>query len=682
MKALLLLVLIVLPFSARLQTFSGGGTPIFDFQTTTSTINVLLPQTTINMTNFGLETVCLNINHTWLADLTIELVAPDGTTFQLASGVGGSDDFMTNTCFNTSASQSILVVTSPFTGTYKPTGSMGLVNNGQNPNGNWTMKITDSYGADEGNLLNWSLTFGSSPATVMTVTSSNLPIVVINTNGVNIPDEPKIDGIMGIINNGPGNLNNINDPYNEFYGEIAIEQRGSSSGSFPQRSYGLETRGPDPTINYNVSLFDWPSDNDWILYAPYTDKSMIRNMLTYHIGNATGRWAPRTQLCEVSINGEYVGVYVLMERIKQNPGRVDIDELLPEDVADNELSGGYIVKIDKLTGGGVIAWNSPYPASAPSTATIGYQMHDPELSELQTVQFNYIRNKITQWEANLSGPNFSDPLTGYASYIDVQSFIDYMLINELSKNVDGYRLSAFLYKQRVSEGGKIVAGPLWDFNLTYGNADYCQGWLTTGWELDFNSYCGGGWDNPFWWKRLLQDPWYATQVNCRWQELRNGVLSNSSLNAYIDSLANVLASPATRHYEKWPILGVYVWPNSFVGNTYQEEIDFLKSWINDRLIWMDANMFGSCQGLSIEEQQIGINVYPIPTKEKLTIEWSEDTEIVDVRLFDSKGAYITVRSEINDRSMILDVLGLDPGIYILDLKLANGKSLKKKLIIE
>ena len=257
-----------------------------------------------------------------------------------------------------------------------------------------------------------------------------------------------------------------------------------------------------------------------------------------------------------------------------------------------------------------------------------------------------------------------------------------MLINELSKNVDGYRLSAFLYKQRVSEGGKIVAGPLWDFNLTYGNADYCQGWLTTGWELDFNSYCGGGWDNPFWWKRLLQDPWYATQVNCRWQELRNGVLSNSSLNAYIDSLANVLASPATRHYEKWPILGVYVWPNSFVGNTYQEEIDFLKSWINDRLIWMDANMFGSCQGLSIEEQQIGINVFPIPTKEKLTIEWSEDSEIVDVILFDSKGAYITVRAEINDRSMILDVLGLDPGIYILDLKLANGQTLKKKLIIE
>jgi hypothetical protein len=183
---------------------------------------------------------------------------------------------------------------------------------------------------------------------------------------------------MGIIFNGDNQMNYLSDPYNEFYGQIAIEKRGSSSNSFPMKSYGLETRGPD-SVNYNVSLFDWPSDNDWILYAPYTDKSLIRNVLTYDLGRQMGQYAPRTKLCEVILNGSYIGVYVLMERIKINPGRVNVDQLNYTDTLNNELTGGYIIKVDKTTSGGVIAWTSPYTAQAPSTGPMYYQMHDPEL---------------------------------------------------------------------------------------------------------------------------------------------------------------------------------------------------------------------------------------------------------------------------------------------------------------
>ena len=139
--------------------------------------------------------------------------------------------------------------------------------------------------------------------------TSTLPIVIISTNNITIPNTPKIDGFMGIIDNGPGQLNNVNNPFNEFYGQIAIEVRGSSSATFPAKSYGLETRGPD-SVNYNASIFDWPIDNDWILYAPYTDKSLIRNVLTFKLGNETGNYAPRTKLCELILNEEYVGVYV------------------------------------------------------------------------------------------------------------------------------------------------------------------------------------------------------------------------------------------------------------------------------------------------------------------------------------------------------------------------------------
>ena len=243
------------------------------------------------------------------------------------------------------------------------------------------------------------------------------------------------------------------------------------------KSYGLETRGPD-SVNYNVSLFDWPSDNDWILYAPYTDKAMIRNVLTYDLGRQMGQWAPRTKLCEVILNGSYIGVYVLMERIKINPGRVDVDPLLYSDTLDNQLTGGYIFKVDKTTAGGIVAWTSPYTAQAPSSGPIYYQLHDPEIEDVHADQLNYIESYVDNWETVLKSATFANPQIGYRAYSDEQSFIDFLLINELSKNVDGYRISTYLHKRRFSEGGKIYAGPLWDFNLGWGNANYCQGGQT------------------------------------------------------------------------------------------------------------------------------------------------------------------------------------------------------------
>jgi hypothetical protein len=509
----------------------------------------------------------------------------------------------------------------------------------------------------------------------VTFSNSTLPIVVLNTDGVEIPDEPKIHATMGIIYNGEGNVNSISDPFNEFYGEIGIERRGSSSNGFPMKSYGLETWGPDSS-NYNVSIFDFPSDNDWILYAPYTDKSLIRNVLTYHIGNQMGNYSPRTKLCEVVLNDEYIGVYVFMERIKVNPGRVNINPVLPQDTLENELTGGYIVKIDKTTAGGIIAWTSPYAGSSPSTNAIRYQLHDPEIGELDTSQLSYIQNYITEWEDSLSSVNFSDPINGFRKFIDVQSFIDFMLVNELSKNVDGYRISTFLHKQRFSEGGKLVAGPLWDFNLGWGNANYCYGGDTTGWEIDFNNYCAGGLDNPFWWKRMLEDSAYADEVNCRWFTLRNGVLSNDYLLNYIDSLAAILEIPASRNYNKWPILGTYVWPNNFIGQTYQEEINYMKSWTIGRLNWMDNNMFGSCPnlGVNVEEKQ-DIVFYPNPSNSVVKIKGLDQSDVL--RITDIFGRLIMEMSV--NKNVQIDVSGYESGLYIFELK---QQKIKSKILIK
>ena len=493
--------------------------------------------------------------------------------------------------------------------------------------------------------------------------SSTLPIVVLDTDGVNIPDEPKIDAMMGIIYNGPGQVNQITDPFNEFNGQIAIEKRGSSSNSFPQKSYGIETRGPD-SVNYNVSLFDWPSDNDWILYAPYTDKALMRNVLTYKLGNELGRWAPRTQFCEVVLNGNYIGVYVLMERIKTNPGRVHIDPLVYSDTLDNHLTGGYIVKVDKTTAGGVIAWTSPYTCQAPGTGPIHFQLHDPEIDTLHPLQKAYIQDYITDWEIALKSTNFTDPVTGYKPFIDVGSFIDYFLVNELSKNVDGYRISTFLHKQRFSEGGKLVAGPLWDYNIAWGNANYCQGGNTSGWEINFNSVCGGsgGLQNPFWWNRMLQDTLFANEVKCRWTTLRQTIWSDSSLINYIDSMATLLTEPALRHYQKWPILGAYVWPNNFIGQTYQEEVNYLKTWITNRTTWMDANMFGTCT-LSLSENKANpILIAPNPAQTK--IEMKGLTGNGALQIIDLSGK-IVHHVEYDQTSIEIELQQLQNGIYFI-----------------
>ncbi|MFM8595494.1 MAG: CotH kinase family protein [Flavobacteriales bacterium] len=492
-------------------------------------------------------------------------------------------------------------------------------------------------------------------------TNSTLPIVVIDTDNLPIPDEPKIAAYMGIIHNGPGQINYLTDTFNTYDGHIGIETRGSTSGGFPQQSFGFETRNADSS-NRNVSIFGWPADNDFILHAPYTDKSFMRNVLTYHLGNQTGRWAPRTQFCEVVLNGNYIGVYVLMERIKTNTGRVDINQLNYSDTLDNQLTGGYIVKIDKTTGGGQIAWTSPYTSQAPGNGQIEFQLHDPDLDTIHPLQKAYIQDYITDWEIALKISSFTNPVTGYKAYIDVGSFIDYFLVTELSKNVDGYRISSFLHKQRLSEGGKLVAGPLWDYNIAWGNANYCEGNMTTGWEINFNSICGSFWENPFWWNRLLEDPLYANEVQCRWTELRNGAFSDDAIISYIDSAANALSVPAQRHYLKWPILGTYVWPNDYIGQTYQDEINYLKTWIQNRTSWMDANMFGTCNASTNTLEASRITISPNPTQNEIHVSGLIGSG--EICIFDPSGKIIQT-VPYNSEPLILELEQFQNGVYFL-----------------
>ncbi len=521
------------------------------------------------------------------------------------------------------------------------------------------------------------------PPPPLTIDSTNLPIVVINTVGsAPIPNDPKIDATMGIIYNGPGIMNYLTDPFNEFNGNIGIERRGSSSGGFSKKQWGLETR--DPSGNKTeVSIFDMAYDNDWVLYAPYSDKSLLRNVLSYKMGWDTDRYAPRTKLCEVFLNGEYQGVYVFTEKIKRKDGKVGNNDVETTDLSGNELTGDYILKVDKLTAGGQVAWTSPFPPYLGAPGFIKMQVHDPDLDSLAPVQLSYIESAVTAFETALNGPNFADPVLGYAPFIDKGSFIDFMLVNEFGKNVDGYRISSFYYKKRLSDGGEIVAGPLWDFNLAWGNANYCDGGNTSGWEIDFYNFCGGGGlQNPFWWEKLVQDPSFAHDMNCRWQEMRMGEWHTDTLMAYIDSMAAYLEDAQQRNFQKWSVLGTYLWPNNFVGATYAEEIGYLKTWITDRATWMDANMFGVCNDLAINENnEVVYRVFPNPAKELVNFEFPYLIIKGQINILDAMGRIVSKHIISNSYNAQIAVGKLPSGMYTYKIIESTGHSTAGKLSV-
>lgn len=463
--------------------------------------------------------------------------------------------------------------------------------------------------------------------------TSNLPIIVINTNGQAIPDDPKIIAHMGIIDNGAGQMNALADPFTNYDGRIAIELRGESSQSFPKKSYSIETQ-TNTGANFNAALLGMPAENDWVLYAPYTDKTMMRDVLAYQLGKDFGKYAPRTRFAEVVINDDYKGVYVLIERIKRDNNRVDIATLQPDDVSGDELTGGYILRVDKLDGNDYPGWTATPTPMLGGENDITFQYFDPAGEELVDAQRTYIRNYIRTFQSALTAGTFTNSVTGFKSYLDLPSTIDFMLVNEIGKNIDGFVFSTYLYKEKDSDGGKLHMGPLWDFNLAFGNVDYlanaqfAPGWMWT------DQY------RMFWFRRMMQDPAFAGQMKCRWTELRNSFLTDEYFTNKVDSIATVLNAAQQRNFTRWPILGTYVWPNQYVGATYADELNFLKTWIQQRLNWMDANMPGNCNLITAVAPDTGIRMFPNPFTKSIFIQTNSEQKMKVIEVFDLTGRAI------------------------------------------
>ena len=476
--------------------------------------------------------------------------------------------------------------------------------------------------------------------------SSNLPIIVFNSFGKPIdtaggnPGARSFSYCYGMTlapDAAAGNRTHITGAV-DYQGRGGVHVRGETSSGFAQKPYSWELWD-----NYegdkDESILGLSPDSDWALISNYNDKSLLRNKLpfdTMYELNGEGS-AMRERYVEVFFrqqdsgalrSSDYRGIYILTERIKRHKDRVDIDEIrLCDNVLTNNpavddlasISGGYIFRKDKD------------PQENPFTTTSGQGLQIREPQSPTANQTAYIRGYMNRFEASLNSANFADPVNGYAKFIDVDSFIENHIWVEVCKQIDGYRLSTYWTKPR---GGKVRALPIWDYNLSLGNADYYTGFNPLGWYFGLSEV----YDTVSypWYKRLFEDPEFTRKYWDRYWQLRRTILSTSKLMARIDSMVNVLSdgqpfsvvtngtgawpagtpsveNPAGRHHLRWKRLGVYDWPNAggfnlrtrwnpatpFDWTTItsattanqvaqaNSEVTHVKAWLTRRLVWMD-----------------------------------------------------------------------------------------------
>jgi hypothetical protein len=470
-------------------------------------------------------------------------------------------------------------------------------------------------------LLTFLLVFVSVQS--QTFTDSNLPIVIITTDtnpNTNQPyeivDDPDVYGSMKIVKHPDGTRNYVTDQntpaFLNYNGRLAIQIRGSSSQDLPKKGYKLTTVLADNVTNNNVSLLGMPAENDWVLNGLAFDPSLIRDYLAYNLSRQMGNYAPRTQYCEVIINGDYRGLYLLQEKIKADTNRVNVLKITSADTAGDNLTGGYITKADKLTGGDPVAWSTvPYAGE-----NVNY-IHDlPKPEDVTTEQDIYIHGQFTALQTAATSNN-SSLLNGYTNIIDVPSFVDFMISNEFAANVDGYQLSTFFHKDRK---GKLRAGPIWDFNLTLGNDLFLYGYdrsKTNTWQFTNDDNEGSKF-----WTDLFNNPTFKCYLSKRFNELTQTgqPLETTVLNTFIDNTIALISEAMVRENQRW---------NTIPNNSL--EIANLKTFIVNRKAWMAGHLgsFSTCTNVPVPSLVITKINYNPSTSGSFPV--SNDLEFIEIK---------------------------------------------------
>ena len=451
---------------------------------------------------------------------------------------------------------------------------------------------------------------------------------MINTDGgVDIPDAPRVFADMKIIFRGTGQRNYLADQntaqYLNYNGRIDIEIRGSSSQTLPKKQFGLTTYKTDNVTKVNVSLLGMPADNDWILNGLGYEPSLIRDYLCYNLSRMMGEYASRTVYCEVMINGSYNGLYVLQEKIKQGSDRVNVMKIATTDNTLPNLSGGYITKADKTNADDPVAWTMSSYLGANDVTFIHVQ---PKPEDVTAQQNDFIHTDFELLESTTSTGNTS-LINGYPSLIDIPSFVDFMLISELSANPDAYQFSTYFHKDR---NGKLNAGPIWDNNLTFGNDLFIWGFDRS--KTDTWQFSNGDNNGARFWKDLFANSQFRCYLSKRWNQLiqPGQPLNTSFIIALMDKTIDTISEASVRENMRWG-----------TESNISAEINNMKVWLKQRTDWLTANLgsFSDCSNVPIPTLVITKIMYNPSVSVDFPI--SNDEEFIEIKNTGNKTVDLT-----------------------------------------
>jgi hypothetical protein len=440
---------------------------------------------------------------------------------------------------------------------------------------------TDKVPSEGGAGGNGSDAGPTTPIDELAHLSRVVPVLWITVDGKAIPRDLKIAGRIKVIEDHDGSLDGIMARPATIDAPIGIEIRGQSSFNFDQKPYGFEVRD-DTGEGKAVPLLGLPAEADFVLHSCYADKTCLRNALTYQVGRemgaADGRWAPRTRYVEVFLDGKYQGLYLLVERIKRDKARVNLPAA-GVDATTGDLTGGYI--FSQEGDGGRMGADWPSPLDPRGKLVYRY----PKAEVITTAQKTYLQDATKSLAQTLSTEVGLSP--GMRKRIDVNSFLDYAVVQELTNNVDAYWKSWFFYKTPDAAGGQFFLGPLWDFDLGYGNIifkkRYCSNTSST-------SELGG----PL--AKLVNHQEFKDALRCRWNTLRaaGGPLDIDHIEKLITAFTQHITRAKMRDQEKWQNIRMWVWPNNYMGGSWADEVTYLRYWLRRRLSWIDKSMTGVC----------------------------------------------------------------------------------------
>ncbi len=520
----------------------------------------------------GLESVQFYLWDRRLDGIDVFLVSPSGMQVELASANGRGTAYYRNTTLTDHADSLVFTASTPFDKTYKPNQFLGWLNRNGAVKGKWKLRVINRFPAHRvGAVLYWKLKFSDTPSKTESIEKSPLPLLVVESNQKYINDKKRIKASLYIINNKNSGYSYLKDTAVSPRTDIKIEVRGFSSVRLPKKNYSLRTIKSDKSNN-ELALLGLPADCEWILNANCMDRSLSRNTLMYELYRQIGYYASRSRVVELMINGQYMGVYILNEKIKRSSERLADTDSFPK---------GMIIKLDTPRDNKP-GWYSKHKGFDGAGYRCYFQYNYPPYDELDTGKILFIQKKINYFEESIANTNDIDSLN---KVINVKSFVDFLLLQEFSKNSDAFNLSIYLHLNRQQQ---VEIGPIWDFDRALGNGVSDRVRFTSGFKYAYADKDAMH-PVPMWWKQLLSKPQFKKLVQERWKDLRLAVLSEHNIYSQLDSITSLIRPVQERNFKVWPVLGIA--RSNFHGdpavNTYEKEIADMKNWMHERLLWLD-----------------------------------------------------------------------------------------------